>query len=237
VAGIRAALRAGEEHTCVLLNQRKDGTPWWNELHLSPVHDDHGRLTHYLGFQYDVTTRVQAEQQLLKLSSQDGLTGLLNRSALIEHLDVAVARDALAGRSLAVLFLDLDGFKAVNDTHGHLAGDRALAEVAARLRTCLRADDALARHGGDEFVAVLGGLDPLDADRVAERVAQELLAALQRPVPVGSDVAHLGASVGLALLGRDGTTGPELLQAADAAMYLRKGASRGLPPQRLPHGS
>ena len=234
VAGIRAAVRAGTEHTCVLLNQRKDGSQWWNELHLSPVRDDSGRLTHYLGFQYDVTARVQAEAQLLKLSTQDSLTGLVNRSALLEHLDLAVTRDAQAGCSLAVLFLDLDGFKAVNDTHGHLAGDQALTEVATRLRTCLRAEDVLARHGGDEFVAVLSGLDPLDADRIAERVAEDLLATLQRPVPVGQEVVHLGASIGVALLGGDGTTGAELLHAADAAMYRSKGAARELPPPRRP---
>ena len=222
VAGIAAAVRAGVEHTCVILNHRKDGSAWWNELHLSPVRDDTGRLTHYLGFQYDVTVRVQAEQQLVRLSSHDHLTGLLNRGALLEQLDVAVGQSALDGRAVAVLFLDLDGFKDVNDACGHLVGDRVLAQVAARLRAALRSGDLLARHGGDEFVAVLRDLDPLDAVRVAERVAGDLQAALERPLPAGEATVRIGASVGVAVLGRDGSTGAGLLRAADLAMYARK---------------
>ena len=229
VARVAAAVRAGQEHTSVLLNYRKDGTPWWNELHLSPLRDDAGRITHYVGFQHDVTDRVRAEEQLLHLSTHDGLTGLLNRSALLEQLDLAVAH--AGSRAVAVLFLDLDGFKAVNDTHGHAVGDRVLAEVAGRLRSALRTGDLLARHGGDEFVAVLLDLDPLDAERVVVRAAGDLQDALGRPVTVGGRVLPLGASVGTALLARDGSTGSELLRAADGAMYRAKTGGRLVPEQ------
>ena len=230
VARVAAAVRAGEEHTTVLLNHRKDGSAWWNELHLSPVRDDRGRLTHYLGFQYDVTARVQAEQQLLHLSAHDGLTGLLNRATLLEQLEASVLRSSATGRGLAVLFVDLDGFKGVNDTHGHVVGDKVLAEAARRLRAALRSEDLLARHGGDEFVAVLRELDPLDAARIAARVAEDLAAALRRPVAAGGAVVTVGASVGTALLPQDGTTGAALLHAADAAMYAVK--CRAVPAQR-----
>jgi diguanylate cyclase (GGDEF)-like protein/PAS domain S-box-containing protein len=227
VARIAQALREGNEHTCVVRNHRRDGSGWWNELHLSPVRDAAGRLTHYLGFQHDVTARVAAERELQRLSSTDGLTGLANRSTLLEQLDVAVAAGSLAGRCVAVVFVDLDGFKAVNDRAGHLVGDRVLAEVGARLRAVLRGSDLLARHGGDEFVAVLPDLDPLDAERVALRAAGDLLAALDRPVPAGQDLALVGASAGVALLLHHGTTGEELLEAADAAMYLAKAVGPG----------
>ena len=223
VARIGAAVRDGVEHTTVVRNHRKDGSPWWNELHLSPVRDEAGRLTHYLGFQYDVSARVDAEQRLLHVSTHDSLTGLLNRTALLELLDAADQ----PGAGLAVLFVDLDGFKAVNDELGHLIGDRVLAEVATRLRAVLRSTDVLARHGGDEFVAVLVGLEPDDAERVACRVADDLLSALRTPVPVGESVVRVGASIGVAVRPQDALTGVALLQAADTAMYAAKAAGRG----------
>ena len=216
------AVRQGVEHRCVLLNQRKDGTPWWNELHLSPVHAQDGRLTHYLGFQHDVTARIEAEQQLLHLAGHDGLTGLGNRQTLIEQLDEALARAKRESRALAVLFVDLDGFKGINDTHGHAVGDDVLVQATQRLRGALRADDLLARTGGDEFVAVLADLDPADAERVGVRVAEEAVAALQRSGREGDVQVPLSASVGVAVFPDGGHTGEQLLHAADAAMYDAK---------------
>ena len=219
VAGIAAAVRDGRTHTAVVRNYRKNGSGWWNELHLSPVHDDRGHLTHYLGFQNDVSARVEAEERLHHLSRHDGLTGLLNRAALLRHLDEVTD----AGRAVAVLFLDLDGFKAVNDEHGHLAGDRVLTEVASRLRSVLRSSDELARHGGDEFVAVLSGLNPGDAERVACRVAGDLIGALRAPITLPSGSALVGASVGIALsTAATHRTGAQMLHDADVAMYKAK---------------
>ncbi|HWG93374.1 MAG TPA: EAL domain-containing protein [Mycobacteriales bacterium] len=224
VAGVRAAVAEGREHRCVLLNVRKDRSPWWNELDLSPVHDGDGRLTHYLGFQVDVTARVEAEQRLQRLAASDPLTGLPNRTSLVEGLEAALA--GTGGRATAVVFLDLDGFKAVTDAGGHAAGDTVLAEVAVRLRAALRADDLLARHGGDEFVAVLAGLDPLDAERVATRAAADAVAALVRPYP-GAPWARVSACAGIALAPAHGTTAAALLHAADTAMYEAKAAGPG----------
>jgi diguanylate cyclase (GGDEF)-like protein/PAS domain S-box-containing protein len=218
------AVRQGVEHRCVLLNQRKDGTPWWNELHLSPVHAEDGRLTHYLGFQHDVTPRVEAEQQLLHLAGHDGLTGLSNRQTLVEELDQALARAKRDHRALAVLFIDLDGFKDVNDTLGHSVGDTVLVQATRRLRGALRTHDLLARTGGDEFVAVLADLDHADAERVGVRVAQEAIAALQRSAREGDVQVPISASVGVAVFPDGGHVGEELLRAADAAMYDAKAA-------------
>ena len=229
VRALSQAIRMGQEHRVVLRNYRKDGSAWWNELHLSPVRDAQWRLTHYLGFQNDVTARVEAEQQLVRQAAQDDLTGLLKRAALVEQLDAALVRASAAGQAVAVLFVDLDGFKDVNDTFGHPAGDAVLIQVAERLRGVLRGTDLLARVGGDEFVAVLVGLDPLDAPRIADRAAQELMAGVRRPFVVPGDQARLSTSVGTALHPDDASTSEALLARADAAMYRAKRAGTGRP--------
>ena len=229
VAGIGAALRAGVEHRCVVRNHRRDGSAWWNELQLSPVRDDAGRLTHYLGFQHDVSDRVEAERLLAHHAAHDALTGLANRATLTTRLDGAVDRAQRTDRAVAVLFCDLDGFKQVNDRHGHAVGDAVLREVASRLRAALRGDDVLARTGGDEFVAVLADLHPADAQRVADRAAAALVEAVARPVAVVGVTARLSVSVGTAVLPGTGQTGGDLLVAADRAMYAVKQARAVAP--------
>jgi diguanylate cyclase (GGDEF)-like protein/PAS domain S-box-containing protein len=231
VRALSLAIRRGEEHHCVLRNRRKDGTPWWNELHLSPVRNEIGRLTHYLGYQHDVTARVEAEETLARQATQDSLTGLSNRSHLLHQLRAALDSAVAAGQALAVLFIDLDGFKAVNDTHGHAAGDSVLVQVADRLRSVLRVTDLICRNGGDEFVAVLHDLDLLDAARIAERAAHDVTASLQRPFVAGSGLITLGGSVGVAIHPQDGSTPDRLLAVADSDMYqakkMRTPTSRG----------
>ena len=219
---LAAALTRGDEHQVVLRNYRKDGTAWWNELRLSPVRDAAGRLTHYLGFQHDVTSRVEAEERLLHQAGHDSLTGLANRTLLFERLDEALVASRRDGRATAVLFLDLDGFKAVNDAVGHLAADQLLVQVGERAQAALRADDLLARNGGDEFVAVLSGLDPLDAARVADRAAHDLATALERPFTAGGKQVRISGSVGMALFPDHALTSETLLAGADAAMYQAK---------------
>ncbi len=233
VAEIGRAVARGEEIRTVVRNYRRDGSPWWNELYLSPVlglHQPGTRPpapTHYLGFQHDVTDRVDAEQNLAQLATRDSLTGLANRAALFDRLDLALERARDDGHAVGVLFLDLDGFKTVNDTLGHSAGDRVLVQVADRIRAVLRTGDLLARNGGDEFVALLTGLDPLDAGRVALRAATDVAASLARPFPVGPAQARLGGSVGVAVYPEHGDTSSALLARADAAMYRAKQAGTG----------
>jgi diguanylate cyclase (GGDEF)-like protein/PAS domain S-box-containing protein len=229
VRELSLAIRRGEEHRCVIRNYRKDGSAWWNELHLSPVRDRTGALTHYLGYQHDVTARIETEEALAHQATRDSLTGLANRTHLFRRLREALQEAARAGRGVAVLFVDLDGFKAVNDTHGHAAGDSVLVQVAGRLRASLRSGDVICRNGGDEFVAVLSDLDPLDAARVAQRAADDVDETLRRPFVVDGGSATLGGSVGIAVFPDHGTNADELLALADADMYRTKGGRRQAP--------
>ncbi len=223
IAELGAAVAAGRQIRTQLLNLRRNGTPWWNELQLSPVRDSHGALTHYIGVQQDVTARIEAEAKVLHLAYHDPLTGLPNREQLGVAMTDALERGRRTGSATALLFIDLVAFKAVNDGHGHDAGDRLLREVASRLRFGLRADDLLARHGGDEFLLLLTDLPKGLAAGIAERVAQDLLAALRPPFPVGSAIpVNVGASIGISLAPNDASTPEQLLRHADTAMYIAK---------------
>jgi diguanylate cyclase (GGDEF)-like protein/PAS domain S-box-containing protein len=240
VARMRAAIDRGQEFHETMLNARgTERTPWWNEIHLAPVTDADGTVVQYIGVQHDVTARVKAERALLQerdrnrsyltrieeLAYTDPLTGLPNRRRLAEQVDTAIWNARAGNEAVALLFVDLDGFKGVNDRYGHAAGDELLRTVSDRLRTRLRRRDVLARLGGDEFLVALLDLDPATAAAEATRVAVELTDLLSRPLPVaGRDVVSIGASVGLAVFPEDGEDFPALLHAADLRMYDRKGA-------------
>ena len=235
LARIREAVREGREHVAVVRNYRKDGQEWWNELRLSPIRQAGGRVTHYFGYQTDVTARVEAEREVTRLAHHDLLTELPNRRSLLTALQQAVQDSQRDDRRLAVLFIDLDGFKAVNDTHGHGVGDLVLTAAAACLRGALRAGDLLARYSGDEFVALLPDVPPDLVQKVAQRSADAILGSLSTPLHVGGTRVQLGASVGVALLPDHGSTAEQLLQAADRGMYAAKAAGRGraaLAPRR-----
>ncbi|MGJ7439747.1 EAL domain-containing protein [Aquipuribacter sp. MA13-6] len=227
VAGLSRALRSGQEHRTVLRNYRKDGSTWWNELQLSPVLGPDGTATHYLGYQLDVTARVEAQEELVRLAGHDALTGLANRSSLFDGLEASVARAGRTGAAVAVVFLDLDGFKQVNDTFGHATGDAVLSQVGERLDAALRRGDVLARIGGDEFVAVLPDLDPSRAERVAARVADGFVRALEQPLTAGPVEVRLSGSVGVALSPQHALSADRLLAEADAAMYRAKREGAG----------
>ena len=236
VARMRAAVDAGAECREVLLNHRADGSVWWNECHLAPVTDERGEVVQYIGVQQDVTERVEAQRALAReqertrgalariqeLAYTDPLTGLMNRRRMSERVENALWDARVDGGGLALLFLDLDRFKAVNDRLGHAAGDEVLAEIAVRLRSCLRRTDLLARLGGDEFVVVLLGLDVDTAAAEAEQVAAALAAAVSRPLLVRGQEITVGASVGVAVHPRDGCDFDVLLHNADVQMYRSK---------------
>lgn len=174
----------------------------------------------------DVTERRKTEEQIAYLAYHDSLTGLPNRAKLEEHLSPALARARREDGTAALVCIDLDGFKIVNDTLGHAAGDEVLREVAARFSSRARASDLLARQGGDEFLILLPGLGT-DPAAAAETVARDMLAELQRPLCIQGSEFEIGASVGISLYPRDGEYAAELLKKADTAMYQAKRAGKG----------
>jgi len=245
---IRAAIAAGQECRETLLNYRGPGrTPWWNEIYLAPVADAQGRVLQYIGVQNDVTARVEAERALERerdraqsylarieqLAYTDALTGLPNRRRVEDRIEGALWEARLSGDGLALLFLDLDGFKPINDRHGHAAGDQVLVATAQRLTARLRRTDLVARLGGDEFLVALPALDRGTARERAQQVAAELAHDVGRPVVLGGEQARVGVSVGISVFPGDGEDVATLLREADRQMYESKTALRGLvvPPR------
>ena len=229
-------LRAGRPFSTVLRNVRRDGTSFWNELHISPVRDPAGRITHYIGDQHDVTERVEREQQVTYRAYHDELTGLPNRAQLLAHLDLELRRARRSGAGVAALLLDIDGFKVINDRFGHPVGDAVLRAVAQRLRRAVRSGDLLGRLGGDEFLMVLAGLHhqteaqaaagvaaaALRGDQDIDLVTRHLRESLDEPLEVGGTSVRLQISVGSALFPRDGRDGQSLIVHADRDMYQDK---------------
>jgi diguanylate cyclase (GGDEF)-like protein/PAS domain S-box-containing protein len=218
---LRHALSERRDVTTILQNFKKDGTPFWNELFLSPIRDRSGEVTHYVGIQNDVTERVELERKLAYMVHHDTLTGLANRGLLMDRLTQALSRADRSGRLVAVLFLDLDNLKTVNDLYGHEAGDLLLQVVGQRLGASVRKHETAARLGGDEFVVVLEDIeDEQAATRIKRRVANEI----RQPMLASQQEFNPSASIGMALYPADGTTPGELLRAADMAMYVAKQA-------------
>jgi len=216
---IRQALLEGRDARAVLKNFKKDGTPFWNELHLSPIRNSDGEITHYLGIQNDITVRVELDKKLAYMANHDMLTGLANRYLLMERTAQALARAKRSGQTVALLFLDLDNFKYVNDMFGHEAGDGLLRVMGHRLAASTREHETAARIGGDEFVVVL---EDVGGDEETAAITRRLTDELQQPVMVAGQTFHPAASVGIAMYPQDGRTPAELLRAADMAMYVTK---------------
>lgn len=222
---LRAAQAEAREAKVVIRNYRKDGSPFWNELHIAPVRDEHGELTHYLGVQNDISQHRRHEMELARQASHDPLTGLPNRTLLEQLLTRAVARASRDGSRLAVVFLDLDHFKLFNDGIGHATGDLVLKLIAGRLRNCCGGDDTVVRFGGDEFVLLLPNLQSVDD---ALPPVRAILHAVAEPARVDGYEILPAASAGVCVFPEDGRAIPELLRRADVAMYEAKRAGRGL---------
>lgn len=172
----------------------------------------------------DISDRKEAEARIRYMAHHDALTGLPNRTMLADRLHVAIAQARRSQNKVAVLLLDLDHFKHINDSLGHHIGDQLLEAVAMRLRNCLRESDTAARLGGDEFVLTLSDVS---SEENAEVVARKVLAALSEPIPVESHQLHIGVSIGISLFPSDGEDPAALLRAADTAMYSAKESGRG----------
>ena len=217
---LREAIAARRPVNVVLRNLRKNGELFWNDLNITPVHDEHGTVTHFIGVINDVTAAMQRTAHLEHEVNHDPLTGLANRNLLWDRLDQAVHVAQRQKSLMATVLIDLNNFKTINDTFGHEAGDVVLKVVARRLQASVRDSDTVARMSGDEFVLVLANQPSL---RFTLRMVERLRQSFAIPVSFNGREITVGASVGVALYPHDGTTATELVRAADVAMYHGKG--------------
>ncbi len=209
-------------------DRRKSGEEYPKWLTISAVKDDNGVVTHYVGTHFDITERKIAEDRINQLAFFDQLTGLPNRTLLLDRLKQAMIVSARNDSYGALLFIDLDNFKALNDTHGHSMGDLLLNHVARRLLACVRESDSVARLGGDEFVVLLTGLGTSEKDAAmsAEMIADKILHALGQIYQFGEVVHQSTVSIGITLfMGRHSRI-EDLMKQADLAMYKSKEAGR-----------
>ena len=204
-------------------NKRKDGTLYWEEAVISPVKDLSGQITHLIAVKEDVTIRKSYEEQLLHQANYDSLTGLPNRLLVLDRLTLALAYAKRHELSVAVLFIDLDNFKRVNDTLGHEVGDKLLVEVAQRFSRVMRDGDTVARLGGDEFLVVV---PDVAGQKQAEKVSEKVIDTLSGPIELEGREVYIGASIGVSLYPDDGRDSAILLRNADAAMYMAKESGR-----------
>jgi diguanylate cyclase (GGDEF)-like protein/PAS domain S-box-containing protein len=209
-------------------NRRKNGDIYPQQLNISSVKDEYGKLTHYVATQTDITQHKAAEDQIRQLAFFDPLTNLPNRRLLMDRLDHAMAGSARSGAYGALLFIDLDHFKNLNDTLGHDMGDMLLQQVSARLLDTVREEDTVARLGGDEYVVMLEGLDTVrqQAATRAIQVGEKIVASLNAPYRLAGVEYHSTPSIGLTLFTGHEVEVDELLKQADLAMYQAKGAGR-----------
>ncbi len=209
-------------------NRRKNGEEFPSWLTITAVRDKKGHVTNYVGSLDDITLRKMAEEEIKQLAFFDQLTGLPNRRLLADRLKHALAATCRHHHCGAMLFIDLDNFKTLNDTYGHDKGDSLLKQVAKRLSDCVREGDTVARLGGDEFIVML---ETLDSDvevaaSQAEMIGEKIVASLDRPYRLGDYEHHSSASIGVAMFSGCDDVAEEILKRADMAMYQAKSAGR-----------
>ena len=207
-----------------LWDRHKDGSVYSKYLSISAIRNSNGELTHFIGIFYDNSERRNVEERLEHLAHYDTLTGLPNRSLLRDRIEQAVERAIRLGTKVAMFYLDLDHFKAINDTLGHAAGDALLKAVAQRMKTCVRAVDTIARLGGDEFVVLAPDIN--DAGDI-DTVASKLLMTLSQPYDIDGQAAISAPSIGISIYPDDGNNVDDLMKHADTAMYQAKHSGRG----------
>ncbi|HCI13557.1 MAG: hypothetical protein A2063_01380 [Gallionellales bacterium GWA2_60_142] len=220
-----------------LINRRKDGSLYHDETSITPVRDRDQRITHFVAVKQDVSARKEHEEHLRNLAFYDALTELPNRRLLLDRLVHTQASCSRSGRHGALIFIDLDNFKPLNDEYGHDVGDLLLAEAARRLTACIRKEDTVSRFGGDEFVVLLKDMDSDHAAAVSQAtgIAEKIRAALAEPYRLhllqsrgGMDnIEHrCTSSIGIALFTGLDACADEILRQADVAMYRAKTAGR-----------
>lgn len=217
-----ATLLSGQTWHGELTNRKKDGTEYIHSTNISPVIDTNGTTTHYIAIEEDISERKMNEERISYLANFDALTGLPNRVQMDDHMRYTLSLAKRNKGIFAVMFLDLDHFKNINDTLGHTIGDLLLIELSKRLTTTLREEDTVSRMGGDEFVILLPDSDT----NGAAQVAQKLLKSIAKPFIIEEHHLSVTASIGIALYPTDGVTIETLTKNADAAMYRSKQEGR-----------
>ena len=223
VKQLRDAIALRLECSVVLKNYRKDNSLFWNNLFLAPVPDEQGDISHYIGIQTDITAQKQYEQELAHNASHDLLTGLPNRSLLRDRLSQSCRISRRHAQKVSVLFIDLDGFKLINDSLGHLSGDELLKLVSSRIVAQTRPGDTLARIGGDEFVLLVPDVQD---DELLPQLAGRILSTIAKPITLQGQEVQLTASIGISVSGNELTEPMQLVQQADLAMYRAKQLGR-----------
>lgn len=223
ISKIRFAIESRKEVGVVLRNYRKDGSAFWNSLFLSPVPNEIGVITHFIGIQTDITEQKKHEHELAFNASHDLLTGLPNRSLLQNRLSQSMKTRARNQREVAILFIDLDGFKSINDGLGHSIGDEVLRQVSARINSQIRPSDTLARMGGDEFVLLIP--DFTEANQL-NALIERLLINISTPLEISGREVQITASIGISISSADINEPMELVKQADLAMYQAKKLGR-----------
>ncbi len=204
-------------------NRYKDGSVFPEWLSIVSIKDNEGQVTEYVAVFSDITVRKRNEEKIQRQANFDALTGLPNRTLLSDRLDRAVSRAHRESRKMALLFIDLDRFKVVNDTLGHVVGDQLLQQVSERLLNCVREVDTVARFGGDEFVILLGDIDKAE---YAAEVAKHVITVLGGELDLAGRQVFIGASTGISLYPDDAQDADTLMRNADMAMYRAKDAGR-----------
>jgi two-component system CheB/CheR fusion protein len=199
-------------------NRRKNEEIYPEWLTINSVKDSEGKIVNFVGIFSDITIVKESQRRVEFLATHDELTSLPNRALFLDRVRQAVARTARTEATFAVLFIDLDNFKVVNDSMGHAAGDDLLMEIARRMRECVRGSDTVSRFGGDEFAMLLENASVEDAEMTARRIAE----SLQRPHLIGRQSVYPSASIGICLYPNDGHDAETLLKNADSAMYQAK---------------
>jgi diguanylate cyclase (GGDEF)-like protein/PAS domain S-box-containing protein len=206
-----------------LQNKKKDGTLFWERAYIAPVLDDAGNITHYLAVKEDITLQKQQEDKIVHQANYDSLTDLPNRFLTLDRLSQLIKEAKRKNNLAAVLFLDLDDFKKINDSMSHEAGDKLLVQAAKRLQASVRIDDTVSRLGGDEFIVLLGNLSVLED---IYPIAEKLLSSFRKAFLLDGRELILTASIGISIYPNDGDTPAELLRHADTAMYYSKEQGR-----------
>lgn len=204
-------------------NRRKSGDIYPERMSISAIKNEQGRIQNYIGIFIDISKQKEAEKHLFYQAYHDVLTNLPNRALFHDRLDWAILQAKLSQAGCAVLFIDLDHFKYINDTFGHATGDLLLQKIATRLKMCLRENDTLARMGGDEFTVIL---ENYDSRNDVEHTALRIIDALDRPISVDNQELFVSASIGISFYPEDGDTAVMLMKHADVAMYSAKNDGR-----------